>query len=104
MRYDEADLNVLCTCGHRHGDHYIKPGWPACGECSDCREYTATENRVDPVDLYGDEKTCEAGFGDACGATAVVKCGCCALWLCDQHTHPDETAQEEADRLTGCEP
>jgi hypothetical protein len=35
-----VSVATLCTCGHRQGEHYVKPGWPACGECTDCKEFT----------------------------------------------------------------
>ena len=38
-----ANDSTLCTCGHHAGDHYVRPDWPACGECTDCQKFEAAK-------------------------------------------------------------
>lgn len=35
-------------------------------------------------------KTCEAGFR-RCNHVALKKCCCCDMWLCENHSHSEET-------------
>jgi len=40
-------LDDLCKCGHKNGDHYSKPGWPACSQCTTCKGFD--EEEKDPL-------------------------------------------------------
>tara|TARA_Y100000310_G_scaffold342424_1_gene445634 strand:- start:1351 stop:1674 length:324 start_codon:yes stop_codon:yes gene_type:complete len=39
-----TDLTVVCQCGHPSGEHYSKPGWPACSKCTECKEFSPKAN------------------------------------------------------------